>query len=365
MPKYLTHPQTGETLSQTDWEKKLGLKSGILSNRLKTMSLEKALVGDRLPAGNLITHPVTGETLNQKQWAQKLGVCNATLHGRLKRMSLEKALMPEIFTKERTVRHPTTGETLTIKQWSEKLNISKDTLFRRLKKLPLIKALSSPKADGITHPVTGETFSRRQWARKLGIGESTLQYRLKNHSLKEALDPDFMHRTRMWTAEEDEYLLSVSAMPALPKHWNQMAKKRNWSPRSSEALRIRIRLLAERTGEIVGRRSPDENSGWLTMSQLASRLEVSERVPQRWIRDFGLKGYAEGERMIKIHLTHFAAWATSPIGSGEIAKTLKGNPLAINWTLVQIGNWVKEPSPPVNGVKPIAKERRKQTVGIN
>ena len=88
----------GETLSISEWARKLHISRGTLWSRIKKhhMSIEQALT---MPVGasrgknhfeKLITF--NGETLNQKEWAKRLGMFPTSLQRRLARMSVEEAL---------------------------------------------------------------------------------------------------------------------------------------------------------------------------------------------------------------------------------------------------------------------------------
>ena len=288
---------------------------------------------------SLITNPQTGESLVQEEWASRLGISVRTLQYRLKTRSPEIAL--SINKKEPTlVTHPQTGESLSIKEWAEKLNINYNTLRSRIKIYPLEIALTPiNKTEFITHPKTGETLTRMQWAEKLRINYFTLRNRLQRQPIEIALRPHIG-----WTNEEDDYLILVYRSPNLLFLWNQVAEKRGWRQRTIRSLNSRISFLIEQQ-EISSRRKTEEADGWLLATQLSECLGISRTVVCRWT-ECGLKGYLDGDR-IKIHLHHFAAWAVSPIGAGEISKICKSNPLAFSWILVQIGNWINEKPPQV------------------
>lgn len=210
----------------------------------------------------------------------------------------------------------------------------------------------------ITHPITGETMNQREWSERLGISDAALSERMKKYSLEKALTPGKLReKYNQWSPEEDEYLLTVYRTPGLYRLWCLTAKQRGWKHRTRQALNQRGSLL-QRQGRMTNRRHLDELTGWLTMTQLAERLMVSPMVVSRWIYEKDLPAYRDGQKIVKIHLYEFAAWAITPNGAGQVAKSLKSNPLATSWLLTTVGHWLFE-SPPIlgKGVSQVVKSR--------
>lgn len=149
-----------------------------------------------------------------------------------------------------------------------------------------------------------------------------------------------------WTEDEDMFLLQVFRSPNLLKLWNQKAKQNGWKTRTLGALWYRINFLGE------SRRYADESQGWLTASQLRAFMGVSSTCTiHHWI-SLGLPAYRDGEAIaspIKIHIHDFVRWATSPHGAEAIARFIKGDQLAANWLLNQIGDWYEEKPARVQG----------------
>lgn len=200
----------------------------------------------------------------------------------------------------------------------------------------------------ITHPATNETLNQREWSERLGISDAALSERLKKYPLEKALTPGkFKNVLNQWSQEEDEYLIEVYRTPGLYRLWCLVAKQRGWKHRTREALNQRGSLL-QRQGLMTNRRHLDESTGWLTMTQLADRLIVSPEVVNRWIQGKELRAYRDGQKITKIHLYDFSAWAITPNGAGQVAKSLKSNPLATSWLLMTVGHWLFE-SPPILG----------------
>ena len=64
----VTNPRTGETLSKSEWARKLGIQRSALDYRIAKWGLEKALniPRDGVPI-RMLTRPSTGETLSVAQ----------------------------------------------------------------------------------------------------------------------------------------------------------------------------------------------------------------------------------------------------------------------------------------------------------
>lgn len=195
----------------------------------------------------------------------------------------------------------------------------------------------------IIHPITGESLNKRAWAKKLGISPTTFAKRLDNN-YQTAFTPGRLTPSKLaWTPEEDDYLISVARVPNLQKHWNKTSKSNGWQQRSIKSLNTRIWLLQQQQ-LLDGRRHLEEAEGWVTMSQLAQCLGISNFPVRDWMRN-GLKSTRTGECLrspIKIHLQDFVVWACSPSGSGQVIKAIENNRIALSWLLVQIGNWMPE-----------------------
>lgn len=189
----------------------------------------------------------------------------------------------------------------------------------------------------VTHPTTGEALCKKEWAAKLGITPPIFSIRLKNHPLAIALTPGKLPTGRdVWSPEEEAYLIDIHRTPNLYKRWNRLAKIRGWKPRSQYALSGHLNLL-KKEGAIDGRQNLDESAGWLSLNQLRHCLCISEDPVKIWFRE-GLKVTRDGVSY-RIHLKDFVAWACTIEGAALVAKAVNGNAIALNWLLVQIGNW--------------------------
>lgn len=207
MPKQtkLTNPLTGETLSKSEWARKLGMNRTVLDNRLKKWTLEEALntpVGEK--PSRMITHPSTGETLSITDWAKKLGINRGSLAARIDRFDwpLEKALTETAQgdSSPRMLTHPLTEETLPLVRWAIKLNKSEGTIRYQIEAgFPLEMVLTSEEevnaitSKKLTHPISGETLAVSDWANRLGLSYWQLNARLENPSwsLEDALSFPF------------------------------------------------------------------------------------------------------------------------------------------------------------------------------
>lgn len=187
MTKRVTNPFTGETLTVSEWARRMGMNQSSLSYRLKNWTLEKvfSLPTGKQP-GRLIEHPITKEVLTLTDWAKKLNMHPHSLAARIDefRWPLEKALT-EAPQKghHRMLTHPVTGETFSLTDWAKKLGMHPQSVAARIDQFrwPLDKALTeAPQKEGysprtLTNPVTKERLSLARWAIKLNKSEKKIR----------------------------------------------------------------------------------------------------------------------------------------------------------------------------------------------
>lgn len=104
----LTHPDTGETKSLTDWAKTLGISYAELRKRYrdypddlsKVLSLDfnrfRKVLSPVNHGKTLLTHPDTGETKSLTDWARILDISYAALRNRYRNYpdDIRKVLSP-------------------------------------------------------------------------------------------------------------------------------------------------------------------------------------------------------------------------------------------------------------------------------
>jgi hypothetical protein len=133
-----------------------------------------------------------GETLTASEWAKKLGRSRERIRQRLEKYPIEVALymVPPTPSPRPGRRHlrgssdtrkqyTCNGETLTIKEWAEKLNLSVDVLRYRLKNNSPAMVLSGNwDRKRKEYTFDGQTMTLPQWAEKMGVDTATAYYRV-------------------------------------------------------------------------------------------------------------------------------------------------------------------------------------------
>lgn len=246
--------------------------------------------------------------------------------------------------KEKIIIHPITGEKTTYNKIAEGLGIRRRTLDARVAKYGLKEAVTSDRYAHrykkiITHPETGESGTVKYWVERLNIPEVIFRARLKRGVTLKTFAP---HRKTGWSQEEDDYLAEVYDAPNLCSTWNRKAKKQGWNYRNIKTLEKRIKFLRDKS--IIQSSSRQEyqdgESSWITLRQLAVRLDVGEDVIYTFHRK-GMKAIAYGEtkKYKKVYLGDFVKWA---LGDGRqlVARAIASNPIGAYWLLTQISLWL-------------------------
>ena len=137
----------GLVLTSRQWDRALGFREGVLSDRLNTLGwdLERTMT-EPVGTSHARVYTFQGETHTISEWASIIGISVASLCKRLKdeNMTLEEALIKP----KHGMSNPLTfqGKTLPLWQWAKELGISGDTLWKRIKysHWPVDKALTTP-----------------------------------------------------------------------------------------------------------------------------------------------------------------------------------------------------------------------------
>jgi hypothetical protein len=178
----------GETLTASEWAKKLGRSRERIRQRLEKYPVEVALYAVP-PAPPLRTgrfpekrRTCNGETLTTKEWAEKLKITVDTLRYRLKHSSPEIVLSGN--WERRRKMYVLDDQAMTLPQWAEKMGTSLDIAYMR------IRAATGRIGAGRPSKLlefNGETRTLVGWAKKLGLTTACLIYRLEHHPIEIAL----------------------------------------------------------------------------------------------------------------------------------------------------------------------------------
>ncbi len=137
----------GKNLTSRQWDRELGLREGVLSDRLNTLGwdLERAMTE---PVGASHAHTLTynDETHTVSEWASILGLSFSSLWKRIKDPNWSNE---DVFERPKYgMMNPITfrGKTLPLWQWAKEIGIPEDTLWKRIKfsHWPVEKALTTP-----------------------------------------------------------------------------------------------------------------------------------------------------------------------------------------------------------------------------
>ena len=137
----------GKRMTSRQWDRELGFREGILSDRLNTLGwdIERTMT-EAVGTSHAEKITYNGDTHTVSEWAEILGISLSSLWKRLKdpEWSLE-----EVFTKPKHgMANCLTfqGKTLPLWKWALETGIPQDTLWKRVKcsHWPVDKALTTP-----------------------------------------------------------------------------------------------------------------------------------------------------------------------------------------------------------------------------
>ena len=135
----------GKTLTSRQWDRELGYRDGVISDRLNTLGwdLERAM-SEPVGASHAATFTFDGETHTIREWTQILGITKSSLWRRIKTMPLDKALSKP--KKGETNLLTYEGRTLSMQAWAEEKGMKLDTLWKRIHESgwSVEKALTTP-----------------------------------------------------------------------------------------------------------------------------------------------------------------------------------------------------------------------------
>ena len=273
---YYTH--NGETLSLSDWCRKLGIPYARIASRLRRgIPFAQAISSRRLAHKDQSPSVAyNGETHTLREWAQKLHLDYHIVHVRY-----SNHLPPDkVFTKGRVKYKPQVpqlwkpaifvtkdGERLTVPEWSRRIGIPANTIYQRIirrkgdvsavdeilcRRLP--PGGKGKHKGGKVYAVNGLTLSVPQWAKHLHCTTSILYRRLADGLPldKVFVPPSAVGRTQFFT--KDGVTLPLTG-------W---AKKLGLSIHA-----LRARLLRSKDLDYV--LSPRRPGGFVTMWRGKSR----------------------------------------------------------------------------------------------
>lgn len=129
----------GETLCLMEWAERTGLDRQTIADRIEVSgwTVEKALTTPKTPLNrcNVLLIEFNGETLSISEWARKIGLKITTLQRRIaKGWPAEKALTtPKQELDERNAKYLTfNGKTMSYTAWSKEMGIGKKILTNRI-----------------------------------------------------------------------------------------------------------------------------------------------------------------------------------------------------------------------------------------
>ena len=121
----------GKIQSISEWERELGLISGVLYSRLnRGWALERAMIAESITEENLT---YKGKTLSISAWAKYLGITRGALYCRIHRKLPEHKIFSKPM-KKGVIMITIDGVTKTAGTWRKELNVPKGTFHNRLKR---------------------------------------------------------------------------------------------------------------------------------------------------------------------------------------------------------------------------------------
>jgi hypothetical protein len=178
----------GETLTLSQWSKRLGMKQHALIARIEHGWTEEMALTIPIRSPRFVTYH--GQTRRLYEWAELLGVKYGLLEKRLRLgWSVEEAFETPVVSYDLTYN----GKTQSTAKWAEDTGIPQKAIQYRLahgwtieKTLTTPKAPRSPARGPLTY--NGETLSQTEWARRLNVQPSLIEKRLRlGWSIEETL----------------------------------------------------------------------------------------------------------------------------------------------------------------------------------
>lgn len=183
-----TNPATGECFTDIEWAKKLGITLKGFKNRVTTGQTKNRFIpAVQLKDNKMIktTNPATGESLTDSEWAKRLGITPNGFTTRRINGKPENLFAPATRSEKIPIQYtdPLTGRSQTAKEWAAELGITVKAFRNRLLRWEPAHVFSVAAAKErlarklYTNPVTQERHSLARWAEILSISETALYHR--------------------------------------------------------------------------------------------------------------------------------------------------------------------------------------------
>ena len=175
----------GITLTYAQWEKRSGLRRGVVSERIKAgWSPVNAATKPACECGNMMTYK--GMRLSMQAMAAHTGINYGTLKSRIRSgWGIEKAIdTPTGVQQSEAMRIEYEGKKLTLRQWSEIKGIPAEVLRKRISRgMDYAKVFSAPVKDmGLPEKLVtfnGMTLPIKEWAKRTKITYRAIAQRLQ------------------------------------------------------------------------------------------------------------------------------------------------------------------------------------------
>lgn len=138
----------GKTMTLREWDRQLGFREGVLSDRLNTLGwdLERAMTEESKEFSRTKRYEYKGESQPLSYWADKAGITFSSMWKRVEDhgMSIEEAINKPKRGELNLLTF--NGETKPLFVWAQKLEMPADTLWKRIfvSKWSVEKALTTP-----------------------------------------------------------------------------------------------------------------------------------------------------------------------------------------------------------------------------